>query len=188
MLFKQTISNLPFKHWLWNDKENKQFLCFSTIIMMVSFGWLKYLYPFPNFIPPDSYSYLQAAYRNSYINTWPIGYSKFLQLAGAFSHSHVMLVIVQYLLLMASVLYFLFSIRYLLCVNKKIFILLLILSIANPLLPHIVNFVSSDCLFTALSLVWIIQLLWFIQQPTLKLLIVHAMVLLLAFSVRYTAS
>src|ERR1044072_6133444 len=100
MLFKQTITTQPFKKWFVQDKENKRLIWFSIAIMIISFGWLKYDYPYPNFMPPDSYSYLDAAYKNDLINQWPIGYSKFLRLVSVFSRSHLVLVIVQSLLLM----------------------------------------------------------------------------------------
>lgn len=187
MLFQQVISPLAFKQWLWREKENKRLLLLSVIGMVISFTWLKIVYPYPNFMPPDSYSYLEAASTNQFINIWPIGYSRFLRLVSGFSSSHMVLVVLQYLLLQASVLHFLFTIRYLLSPGKWLFRVLLVISMLNPLLLHIANFVSGDCLFTALSLVWFTQLLWIIYQPTLKLLFVHAVVLLLAFMVRFTA-
>jgi hypothetical protein len=187
MLFQNTISYLPFKQWLLQDKENKQLFWLSLVVMVVSFTWLKIAYPYPNFMPPDSYNYLEAAYRNDFINIWPIGYSRFLRLVSSFSNSHMVLVVLQYLLLMASVLYFYFSLRYLLSPGKWLFRIMLTVGIVNPLLPHIANFVSSDCLFTTLSLVWFTQLLRILYQPTLRLLLVHAIILLLAFMFRFTA-
>ena len=187
MLFKQPITTLPFTQWLVGDKENSRLIWFSVAIMIISFGWIKFLYPYPNFMPPDSYSYLEAAYKNDFINQWPIGYSKFLRLASVFSRSHLVLVVLQYMLLMTSVLYLLFTIRYLLAPSKWLFRVLLAVSIINPLLPHISNFVGSDCLFAALSLVWFTQLLWVIYQPNLRLLLFHAIILLFAFTVRYSA-
>ncbi len=187
MLFQQVITTQSFLQWLWQDRENKMLLGFSMTAIVAAFVWLKLLYPYPNFIPPDSYGYLEAASNNQFINVWPIGYSKFLQLVSLFTRSHLVLVVLQYGLLQASVLYFLFTIRYLLSPGKWLFRTLLAVSIVNPLLPHIANFVSSDCLFATLSLVWFTQLLWIIYQPSLWLLLVHAMVLLLAFIVRFNA-
>ena len=187
MLFQQTLTIQPFAQWLVHDKENKRLFWFSVVVMIASFGWLKFLYPYPNFMPPDSYSYLNAALKNDFINQWPIGYSKFLRLVSVVSRSHLLLVTLQYLLLMTSVLYLLFTIRYLLAPGKWLFRGLLAVSIINPLLPHIANFVSSDCLFAALSLVWFTQLLWIIHRPRLRLLLIHALILLLAFSVRFSA-
>lgn len=187
MLFNQTITNRPFTQWLVQDKENKKLIWFSIAIMIISYGWLKYAYPYPNFMPPDSYSYIDAALNNDFINHWPIGYSKFLRLVSVFSRSHLLLVVLQYLFLMVSVLYLLFTIRYLFAPGKWLFRGLLAISIINPLLPHIANFVSSDCLFAAISLVWFTQLLWLIAQPGLRLLLFHALILLLAFMVRFSA-
>lgn len=187
MLFQQAVTTQPFIKWLVHDKENKRLWWFSVAVLIISFGWLKYMYPFPNFMPPDSYSYLEAAYKNEFINQWPIGYSKFLRFTSVFSRSHLFLVVWQYLLLMASVLYLLFTIRYLLAPGKWLFRGLLAISIINPLLPHIANFVSSDCLFATLSLIWFTQLLWVIAQPGLRLLLLHAVILLLAFTVRFSA-
>jgi hypothetical protein len=187
MLFKQTISTIPFKQWLLSNAENKRLLWFSAIVMLISFGWLKYLYPYPNFMPPDSFNYIEAANNNDFINMWPIGYSKFLRLISVFTHSDVVLGIIQYLLLIAGVLYFLFTIRYLLSPGKWLFRTILIIIVANPLLPHIANFVSSDCLFASISLVWFSQLLWILYRANSKLLLLHAIVVLLAFMTRFTA-
>lgn len=187
MLFQQVITTQSFLQWLWQDRENKMLLGFSVTAIVAAFVWLKSLYPYPNFIPPDSWSYLEAATNNRVINIWPIGYSKFLQLVGLFTRSHLVLVVLQYGLLQATVLYFLFTLRYLLSPGKWLFRVLLVVSIVNPLLPHIANFVSSDCLFATLSLVWFTQLLWIIHQPSLRLLLFHALVLLLAFIVRFNA-
>lgn len=187
MLFQQIISPLPFHQWLWKDKENKRLFGFTLLIMIISFTWLKIIYPYPNFMPPDSNSYLEAAYKNYFINFWPIGYSRFIRLISCFSSSHFTLVTIQYLLLVLAALYFLFSLRYLLSPGKWIFRILFSLSLTNPLLPHIANFVSSDCLFATLSLIWFTQLLWILFQPSRKLMLFHAVVLLLSFTVRFMA-
>ena len=187
MLSQQTISTIPFKHWLYNDSENQKLCWLSLATLAALFTWLKIIYPYPNFIPPDSYNYLEAAYNNEFIGIWPIGYSKFLQLVGFFSRSHLGLVIVQYIILEASLFYLLFTIRYMLSPGKWLFRIMLSASILNPLVPHIANFVSSDCLFTALSIIWCTQLLWIIYYPNRTLLIIHAAVLLFAFTVRYNA-
>jgi hypothetical protein len=187
MLFKGTITSLPFKSWVWQDFENKRLFLFAGIAIAISFVWLKIIYPFPNFMPPDSNSYIEAADKNQLINVWAIGYSKFLRLVSSFSSSHFVLVMIQYLLLIMSVLYLLFSIRYLLSPSLWTFRLLFALSVINPLLPHISNFVSTDALFTMLSLVWFTQLLWIIRKPTTSLIICHAFILLVAFMVRFNA-
>lgn len=187
MLLNQPISPTPFKKWLWQDPENKRLMQLSVSAIILSFILLKILYPYPNFMPPDSNSYLEAAYKNSFINIWPIGYSKFLRLFSSFTSSDVALVCFQYLLFQASLLYFLFTFRYLLAPGKWLFRIILMGSVLNPLIPQISNFISSDALFTALSLTWFTQLFWILYKPNLRLLVAHAIVLLLAFMVRYNA-
>jgi hypothetical protein len=181
------ISTLRFSKWLLKDKENRTLLLSSAVAIIITFGFLKVLYPYPNFMPPDSNSYLEAANTNQYINLWPIGYSKFVRLISSFSNSHFLLVTIQYLMLQVALLYFLFSFRYLFSPAKWSFRVLLILSAINPLIIHISNFISSDALFTALSLVWLAQIFWIIYQPTKKILYTHSVIILLAFTVRFVA-
>jgi hypothetical protein len=187
MTLKITILDPAFKEWLLKEKENRLLLWLAAAIMVISFTWLKIIYPFPNFMPPDSYNYIKAAADNDFISIWPIGYSKFLRFVSIFTRSHFVLVVLQYLLLQVSILYFLFTIRYLFSTGTRIFRFLFIASIANPLLPHIANFVSSDCLFTALSVVWLTQLIWILYRPTQPLMLLHAVIVLLAFTVRFNA-
>lgn len=187
MLFEQPISTKPFRSWLREDPENRRLLWLSGAAIILQFIIFKFLYPFPNFMPPDSNSYMEAAFNNQSINMWAIGYSKFLRLFSSFTSSHIALVWFQYLLLETSLLYFLFSVRYLLSPGKWVFRILLGISVLNPLVPHISNFVGSDTLFTALSLIWFTQLFWILYRPTLRLLLWHAVIVLFVFMVRYNA-
>jgi hypothetical protein len=187
MLYFKAISPESFKKWLSNDRENIVLFRLAIIISAMEFIWMKILYPFPNFMPPDSNSYLEAAYLNQFINSWAIGYSKFLRLVSSFSNSHFFLVLLQYIILQCCTLYFLLSIRYLLSPQKWVFRALLFISLGNPLLVHISNFVSSDGLFISLSFLWLAQLLWIVYNPTTSVLFSHAIIILLAFMVRYTA-
>ncbi len=187
MLFEGPISSKPFIRWIRTDRENRLLLRLAVIAIIVQFMVFKFLYPFPNFMPPDSYSYLEAASKNQSINIWAIGYSKFLRLFSSFTNSHVVLVWFQYFLLEASLLGFLFSVRYLFSTGKWLFRILAVITILNPLVPHISNFVGSDTIFTALSLIWFTQLLWILFKPNLRLVLWHALVLLLAFMVRYNS-
>lgn len=124
---------------------------------------------------------------NRIIDYRPIGYTKFLQLIHFISRSHVFLVIVQHILLQASLLYLLFTVKYLLQPGKWAFRILFLCCLLNPIMPHVSNFVSSDPLFTALSLLWLTQLLWITVKPSLRLLLFHAVILSLTFTVRYNA-
>jgi hypothetical protein len=179
--------SLSFVSWLRQDEENRLLIRLSLIIDLISFSWLKIIYPYPNFMPPDSKSYLEAASNNQIINMWAIGYSQFLRLVSCFTDSHFVLVSLQYLFLQLSLLYFLFSIRYIIRPNKWAFRIIITGCIANPLYVHISNFVSSDAIFTALSFLWFAQLLWILYQPCKTVILIHAVTLLLAFMIRYNA-
>lgn len=187
MLLRSSTTSIPFLSRFWQDRENRRLLYLTVVLLIVPFAWLKWQYPFPNFMPPDSDSYVEAATRNQEINLWPIGYSKFLRLVGYFSHSHFVLVLVQYLLLYLSVLYLLFTVRYYLQPGKWAFRILLVCCLCNPLLAHISNFVSSDALFITLSLVWLTQLIRLLLAPRLPLALLHALVIVLAVAVRHQA-
>lgn len=57
----------------------------------------------------------------------------------------------------------------------------------NPIFLYLANYISSDAIFVSLSLIWFNILLWSIYQPTVKLIIWHALVLFMAFTIRYNA-
>ena len=175
-----------FRHWFYTDRENRRLLVFSSVAALLLFAWLKIDCPYPNFIP-DSYSYLQAAYFNDFIHIRPIGYSKFLRFFSSFSRSHLALVLTQYLLLQAAIVYFFLTIRYLLQPGKWTLRILLACTIVNPLLLKLANFITSDALFTVLSLIWFSQLLRLLVYPDRRLLLTHSFVLLMTFTVRYNA-
>jgi hypothetical protein len=186
MITPKNTSQLNFKQWLWQNPDNKRIFVILAIVSLLAFIWLKIRYPYPNFLP-DSYSYLEAAFKNQSINKWPIGYSAFLRIFSSFTRSDTMLVLVQYLLLQASLLYLLFSIRYLLSPGKWAFYIMVLGCMLNPLSLYLSNFISSDTLFAALSLIWLTQLLWILYNPTIRKILSHALVLLLVLMVRYNS-
>lgn len=186
MTIKQPLLPREFGQYIWHNRENRISLLLSIITAFIVFFIFKRLYPFPNFLP-DSYSYLDAAFSNVNINMWPVGYSKFLRFISVFNRSDTGMALIQYLLLQASILFFLFSIRYLLQPGKWVMRVLFFLLILNPLWFYISNFVSSDALFAALSLLWLTSLLWLLFLPNLRMLILHALVLGFVFSVRYNS-
>lgn len=187
MMFRSTISTAPFNIWLLKDRENRFLLWLSAFAIIAQFAIFKILYPYPNFMSPDSYSYLQAASDNQFINIWAIGYSKFLRLFSSFTKSHLALVSFQYLSLEASLLYLLFTIRYLMSPDRWVFRGLMGCILLLPLIPHTSNLVSSDALFIALSVIWFTHLLWMLYKPSIKMLLLHAIILLFAFMFRYNA-
>lgn len=176
-----------FKDYLLKDRLNRTLLAIIGTALIIQFTIFKILYPFASFINGDSYVYLQSAYSNSDVNIYPIGYSKFLRLFSVFSSSDTLLVALQYFMIQASALWFIFT----LCFfhrPKNIFkIIMLTLLVLNPVFLYLSNYVSSDSLFLSLSLLWFTLILWILQRATLKLILLQTFVLFLAFMVRYNA-
>lgn len=177
MYYQTSTSPLPIKKWIYLTLG-------ATLIQFIIF---KVVYPYPNFLP-DSYSYLTAASTNQDVNIWPIGYSKFLRFFSSFTHSDIALVLFQYLSLQTAILYLLWTIANLFHPGKWPIRLLSFFGIVNPLWLYISNFISSDALFSALSIVWFTQLLWIGHQPRLRLVLWHAIVIMLLLTIRFNAA
>src|SRR5687768_1460921 len=112
-----TLQNSPaneqsFKAFLFQYKRNKQILYLAAAAIVIQFAIFKYLYPFASYIHGDSFSYINAADNNLTINTYLIGYSKFLRLISIFAKPDIVLVSIQYLMIQCSALFLLFTIFY----------------------------------------------------------------------------
>ncbi|MCS3801043.1 NAD(P)-binding protein [Niastella sp. OAS944] len=186
---KPAILNGPetFKDYIFHNKRNRIYLLISAAAILIQFAIFKYLYPFASFINGDSYVYLETAYHNLSINTYPIGYSMFLRLFSVFTKSDTALVGFQYISLHTSILFFLFTIFYFYRPGKSVQIILLVFFLLNPVFLYLANYVSSDTLFLTLSMIWFTLLLWIVHRSTLKIVIFQGVVMYLAFTVRYNA-
>lgn len=180
-------TEVSFKDFLFKNKRNRTILWFAAVAIVIQFAVFKYFYPFASFIHGDSFSYLKAADQNLIINTYMIGYSKFLRLFSVFAKSDYILVAFQYLFLQLSSLFLLFTIFIFYKVSKATEIILLCFMTLNPLYLHLANLISSDGFFLAISFTWFTLLLWIINRPSNKLILWHAIVLLIAFTIRYNA-
>lgn len=178
---------IRFKHFLFHDRQNKLILYLAAAAIVVQFAMFKYLYPFASYIHGDSFLYVKTAEQNLTINTYLIGYPKFLRLVSIFAKPDIVLVGLQYLMIQCSALFLLFTIFYFYKPGRYMQIILLCFMVINPLFLHLGNMVSSDGLFLALSMSWFALLLWIVHQPSYKIFIWHAVVLFLAFTVRYNA-
>ncbi len=125
--------------------------------------------------------------KNLDINTYLIGYSKFLRMFSVFNRTDYVLTAFQYLFIQCSALYLLFTIFYFYKPGRVIQYILLGFMVVNPLFLHLGNLVNSDGVFLALSLTWFSLLLWIIHRPSPKVVVWHAVVLFIAFTVRYNA-
>ncbi|MDF2190530.1 NAD(P)/FAD-dependent oxidoreductase [Paraflavitalea sp. CAU 1676] len=178
------IARESFKEYMF-VKQKKLFWIF-VVLSILQFAVFKWFYPFANFMF-DSFVYLDTAVRNYDINIWPIGYAKFLRLINIFSHSDLVLVSIQYLILQSSLLYFYFTVLFLLKPGKPIQWLMLLFFCVNPALLSISNYVLSDAIFTGFSLVWFTQLIWVLYKPNRTLIITHGILLFVLFTIRYNA-
>ncbi|MBS0027560.1 FAD-dependent oxidoreductase [Chitinophaga sp. 22321] len=176
-----------FWYFVWLNPENRILAIISLFAIGLQFVVFKFLYPFAGFINGDSYVYLETAYHNFSINTYPIGYSKILRLISVFTRSDYFMVAFQYLALQASVLSLVFTIFYFYRPGRLTRILLWGFMLFNPVFLYLANYISSDAVFLSLSLTWFTLLLWIMNRPSNNLIIVNAWVLFIAFTVRYNA-
>lgn len=167
-------------------KGNQKFNVAIVVLAFVQFIVFKTLYPYPDFFS-DSYSYIFGAYAHLDVNIWPIGYSKFLALFHWFTHSAIALNLFQYFFLEFTALMFYHTIAYFYPTGKTTKALLCLILFVNPLNLYLANYISSDCLFISLSLLWIASLIWIIQRPTWYLILTQAFVFIVAFAFRYNA-
>lgn len=186
--FQYTIGNSKtFKEFLFQNKRNRIILYLAAAAIITQFVIFKYLYPFANYIHGDSFAYIEAAEKNLTINTYLIGYSKFLRLFSVFTKSDYILVAFQYLFIQASVLLLLFTMLFFYKPGRYMQIILFCFMVINPLFLHLGNMISSDGFFLALSMTWFALLLWIIHRPSKSMILWHTVVLFIAFTVRYNA-
>lgn len=178
---------IPFMKFLFHNKENHQLINFAIIALVVQLIIFKLLYPYAGFINGDSYVYLQSAWTNNDISTYPIGYSRFLRLLSVFTKSDTVLVCLQYILIQFSALGYIFTLFYFYLPARGPKYLLYIFIVFNPVSLYVSNYVSSDSIFLSLSLSWFTLLLWIIKRPTTQLIILQILILFMVFTVRYNA-
>ncbi|OQP67789.1 hypothetical protein [Niastella populi] len=180
-------NSVSFKEFLWGNRRNKMILNLVAIAIVIQFIIFKYLYPFASFIFGDSFSYIETAEQNLDINTYMVGYSRFLRFFSVFTSSDTALVAFQYLLIQVSTLFLLFTVFYFYKPSRLVQTVLLAFMVLNPLYLHLGNLVSSDCLFAALSITWFAVLLWLIHRPSNELIVWQAVLIFATFTVRYNA-
>ena len=146
----------------------------------------KCFYPYADFFT-DSYSYIQAAADKDSIGYRPIGYSIFLRLVHGVSASDTFLVSLQYVLVQTASLVLYVRLDKLCRPTRWVQRLVLIFLVLNPVIPYTCNYVSSDALFIALSLLWLDLLIGIILRPSWRRLWLQLLLLTLIFNIRYVA-
>lgn len=185
---KHTKQEMPiFWKYMLLNKVNRFVLAIAIILIICEFSVFKYFYPYASFINGDSYSYILSAFYNLRADTYPIGYAKFLRLFSVFSFNDTSLVAFQFFLIQASLIGFEFTMFYFYEPRFWIKVIIVAFCSINPVFLFLSNYVSSDSLFLGLSIFWFTLLIWIIHRPTLRLIIIHAIVISIAFMVRYNA-
>jgi hypothetical protein len=180
------IYSVNFIQFIWGERRNRVYLWSAVSVSCVLLALFKFFYPYPNLVL-DSYFYLKAAAANWDVNAWPIGYSKFLRLFGWFTHSPLVLVCWQYLFLEFCNALFFFTLLYFYRPGKVAANCLFVFLFLNPLWLYLSNLIMADALFTGLTIVWVVQLLWIIFRPRPYMIVTHAILLLVTFTIRYNA-
>ena len=189
--FEQKAPSKPadtdFRGFLLEDGWNYTFLWIAGIAIVLQFIIFKYFYPQAGFINGDSFNYLETAYHNLAINTYPVGYSNFLRLFSVFTYSDTALVACQYLLLEFAGLFLIFTLFYFYKPRKWVKVISFIFISFNPVWLYLANYVSSDALFVSLSIVWFTVLLWLLERSGAKLILLQVGLLFFLFTIRYNA-
>jgi hypothetical protein len=159
---------------------------FATVIVIINWICFKIEYPWPDFFS-DSYSYMEAAISNRNINIWPIGYSKFLLVFHHITNSDIALVTFQYFALELACLYFFLILKSIVKLGQFWRYILFIFLFINPFNLYTSNYVSSDALFCALTLIWATELIRILFYPSPYRIILPAICTIIAFTMRYNA-
>jgi len=160
----------------------------AVVLPIMAIEWIvfKCFYPYADFFT-DSYTYIQAAVDRDIISYRPIGYSLFLRLVHVFPASDTLVVTLQYMLLQGAGLGLVLTLRRWCGLREWVVGVLLLFLVANPLIPYVSNYISSDALFVGLSLIWLIVLMGLWRSPAWWRLIVQAVLLFAIFNTRYVA-
>lgn len=158
----------------------------AALLMLAEFIGFKLLYPYANFLL-DSNFYIDAAYHNLNIDIWPVAYSKFLRLFSVFTHSDLAFVTFQFALVEISILYFYFTLLYFMRPGKWVAWLMIVLLVINPAILSISNYILSDSIFTALTLIWFSLMVWNLCKPRPYQAYTLAVLLFFLFMLRYYA-
>lgn len=179
-----TVKPVTFRQFVF--REHKDMLIIAGLGMVTLFVVYKIVYPFPD-LYYDSYHYLHMAEDSSYITVWPIGYPLFLRLLHWITPSPYVLVAIQYMLLQASSFWLLFTFFFIMRPLHCVKVILIAFLVVNPLYYYLANLVSSDILFTILSLAWLTVLLHMMIRVSYWQLLLQGPLLAYLFLVRYQA-
>lgn len=182
-----TTKEPNFFQYIFRNKQNQRLLLIAFAANIVLFFIFKMVCPNAFFLS-DSNAYVLAAIQSNEVMYRPFGFSKFLQMVHSFSNGLDFFIWVQFLLLFVAGQFAFYSVDYLFRFKNQIFKKLSWFFITfNPVIFLLANFVLSDAVFTALTVVYITLLLWVVSRPNWWVIALQAIVLYWAFQIRYTA-
>lgn len=180
-----TVGPVTFRQFVFG--EHRKMLTFAIPGMILLFTLYKIIYPYPDMYF-DSWHYILLARNSQFMTVWPIGYSLFLRTLHFITPNPLLLVIVQYLLLQVCSFYLLFTLFYAFHPPQWVRITLVAFLAVNPLYLYLANLVSSDILFTALSLLWFTILIRMLLDAKYWHVLLQGPLLAYLFMIRYQAA
>jgi len=185
-MVRKAVPQDGWLHFIGWDQANRVYLWLAVVLPVILWLVFKIVYPYPNLIF-DSYYYVRAAALDLNVNAWPIGYSKVIEFFGQFPHSVNWLLAAQFFFLQLSCGFFFFTWRTIFRPGRLMSNIVFVLLFVNPIFFYCCNYILAEALFIGCSLIWLTLLLWIIVRPRPWMVVAHAVVLLLAFSIRYNA-
>ncbi|MFY0255403.1 hypothetical protein ACDQ55_15770 [Chitinophaga sp. 30R24] len=173
-----------FRH---HFSENfSRFTIIGIVCIIIQLLVFKLFYPFADY-SSDSYSYIAAALQKLDVNILPIGYSKFLAFIHHFGHSDMLVFVTQHILIQLTQFFLLVTISYFYQPSNKAIKGIFYALLFNPVSLYLSNYISSDAIFLSLSLIWFAQIIWVLNRPSLWIYLIHAITILITFSISYNA-
>lgn len=180
---ERALLQAPFLQFIL---RRRRLLIAALAVTAIQFLIFKLLYPYPD-IFPDSHTYIDAAMNNALVSYRPLGYSLFLWVMFNLRAEDTTIVLVQYLVLQAAAFYFLSTLHYWYKLTTTVSRILFVFLLCNPFSLYLANYISSDPLFTGLSLWWFTGLIWIIHRPAMRQVLGQALLLVAILSIRYNA-
>lgn len=178
------MNNPTFIAFLKKREQRRELYVLGSLFLLMGIA-LQWAYPYP-FVMSDSGAYLLGAAMD-YFNVYrPQGYSHYLQFLHGVN-GHVTFVFwATYVLTAASMLWFLFSAKYLLGLRGWVFRTVCALAVVSPSMLFSSKFLMSDGLFHLLTLLWLTTGMWLIRSRRYGWVVAHVACFIGLYQVRYS--
>jgi len=167
-------------------RQHLQLLLYSVGLLALHYILLRIFYPH-TIVIGDGHHYIRVAMNNIEISGWPIGYSKLLEGIHLFTKDDWAIGLLQYIVLEGAVIYFYFTLRYLLRPGKWVSGCILFFLLFNPFVLFISNYVLSDGLFAAFTVLWFTATLRYTYNARPLHMYLMVIFFFLAYTMRYYA-